>query len=133
MRENLMTGFLSLLSQLLLLAGATGSLIFMFHTARHNNSLLLMTIFVVWVLSPFLSLSLATIFYRRWSIISRMILFYLVIVVTAGSLAGYSGILNPPGVKPAFIFLVVPLISWVLIAIVMLMAIYRARKLSRRN
>ena len=79
------------------------------------------------MLSPFVALFVANIILKHSLVRVRVILYSLILVVAVGSLAGYSGALSPPGVKPAGIFLVVPLISWVLIALVTLMA----RALSR--
>jgi hypothetical protein len=50
------------------------------------------------------------------------------ILLSIGSVVGYSGVLSPAGMKPAFIFLVIPLISWVLIMIIITVTISRARK-----
>jgi hypothetical protein len=53
---------------------------------------------------------------------------YTGLVISIGSLISYGGILIPAGTKPAFIFLVVPLISWLLIAMITLPAISRSGK-----
>jgi uncharacterized membrane protein len=53
--------------------------------------------------------------------------------LTLGSLVSYSGVLSPPGTKPAFVFLVVPLISWLLMAIVIPITASLSRRLSRRS
>ena len=51
------------------------------------------------------------------------------IVVTLGSMVGYSGAFNSPHTKPAFIFLVVPFISWLLLVTVILIT----RRLSHKS
>ncbi len=112
-----------------ILAGAAGSLGLMLYTGSRNESVLLLGLFAGWVLSPFLALLVASVVSKDWSALTRVTLYCLMLVITGGSLFGYSGVLSPPGAKPAFIFLVVPLISWLLMAIV----IPIARRLSRRG
>ena len=46
------------------------------------------------------------------------------------SAVGYPGLISPAGMKPAFIFLAIPLISWILMSIVSTVAISQARKKS---
>jgi hypothetical protein len=113
-----------------LVAGAGVSLGLMLHTGRNNKSVLLLLLFAIWVLSPFIALLAANIVSRRWPVLARVTLYILTTILTLGSLVIYSGVLSPPGTKPAFVFLVVPLVSWIFIAIVIPIA---ARKLSRRN
>ena len=56
------------------------------------------------------------------------------LALTLGSLAVYGVVaLGPPRPKPAFVFLVVPLASWLLIAIVLAIAVRRSGRLSRRD
>jgi hypothetical protein len=114
---------------IVLLGGAVSSLVLVLHAGRNNKSILLPVLFVIWVLSPFIALLFANVVSKRWAVPRRMTLYSLMLVLTLGSLIGYSGILNPPGTKPAGVFLIVPLVSWVLIAI----ATVLSRRLSRRN
>lgn len=106
--------------------GAVVSMGLVLHAGRNNNSVLLVTLFVFWVLSPFIALLVVNVVTNSWSVITRVALYPLMIVLTLGSLISYSGV-SPPGTKPAAVFLVVPLISWLLIAIVILIT----RSLSR--
>jgi hypothetical protein len=102
-----------------LLAGTLGSLASMFYTGRRNSSSLLLTLFAVWVVSPFVGAVLANAVSKRWTAFARTILYITMLVFSVGSLAIYGEIaLGPPREKPAFFFLVVPLASWVLIAVV---------------
>jgi hypothetical protein len=98
--------------------GALGSFALMLYTGRHNSSVLLILLFTVWVLSPFLALLVANFFSKRWAMLKRVTLYCLMLVITACSLVSYSGALSPPGTKPAFVFLIVPLISWLLMLVV---------------
>ena len=115
------------------LAGALGSLGLMLYTGRNNDSVLLVLLFVAWVLSPFIALFVANLVSMRWPAFTRVILYCLIIFLTVGSLVSYSGALRPPGTKPAFVFLVVPLLSWIIIAIVIPITISVSRRLSGRS
>ena len=121
-------GLLRITAVVMTMAAAIGSLGRILYTGRHNNSVLLMLLFAGRVLLPFLGLLLANRSSRRWQPPRPRNLFILMLVISTGSLISYSGILIPAGTKPAFIFLVVPLISWLLIAIITLPAISRSGK-----
>lgn len=101
----------------MMVTAAAGSLGLLLNAGRKNNSLLLLVLFVTWVLSPYIALLFATVFSKRWPAAKRMTLYILMLVLSLGSLIGYSGALSPSGTKPAFVFLVVPLISWLVIGI----------------
>jgi hypothetical protein len=98
-----------------LLAGVIGSLHFMFSADRNQKSIILIALFTGWVLSPFLGLYVASGIFKQWSSRNRRSLYILMIVIAIGSLISYSGLWVPPGTKPAFIFLVNPLVSWLLL------------------
>lgn len=103
---------------IVLLFGALASLGLVFYKGRHNASILLRLLFAIWVLSPFIGLIVARAVSKRWSAITRGILYCLMFFISMGSMVGYSGVLNSAKTKPAFVFLVIPLISWLLMAIV---------------
>ena len=128
-------GFVGLLragALIAVLLGAAGSIGLMLRAGRRNPSFLLTVLFTIWVLSPFVALGLATIASRRWSGPTRATLCGLALVLTAGSLAFYSGVLSgPAGSRPAFVFLVVPLVSWLLMAIVVPTAAFVSARRSR--
>src|SRR6476619_2822134 len=96
------------------LIGAVGSLVLMFNASRNQRSIFLVLLFTVWVVSPFIGLLVGNRISKRQSALSRVIFSWLTIVLIIGSLVVYSGILNPPGTKAGFIFLVVPFTSWCL-------------------
>jgi hypothetical protein len=108
--------------------GAIGSLYFMFKTGRNQKSILLIVLFTGWVLSPFAGLFLASKFSNRWIIPGRLSLYWLMIIFAIGSLVAYSGVLIPSGTKGAFIFLVAPFTSWIVITIVFLINRIRATR-----
>ena len=115
-------------------AGATGSLGFMLRAGQRTPRLLLL-LFTIWVLSPFVALVWANMVSKRWSVVTRATLYCVTLVVTLGSLAIYGElvVLRPPGSANAFLFVVVPPASWVFMAIVVPMAALISGKLSRRG
>jgi len=117
----------------MVLAGAVCSLGLTLYTGRNNKSVLLIVLFFIWVLSPFIGLLVANVVTKRWSDLIRMTLYILMVFLTLGSLVAYSGVLSPTGAKPAGVFLIVPLISWVLIVIFILLTALISRRLSGRN
>lgn len=103
------------------LAGAAGSLGFMLRVGHRNNSRLLVVLFGIWVLSPFVALVLANAASKRWSALTRATLYSATLLIALGSLAIYGFVaLGPPRVKPAAAFVVVPPTSCLLIAISLL-------------
>jgi len=127
--------FLSLLraaALIAVLAGAAGSLGLMLYAGRHNDSRLLLVLFALWVLSPFMALVLAHVVSKRWSALTRATLYSVMLVLTLGSLAIYGDVaLGPPRAKTAFVFVVVPPASWLLMAIVVPIAALISGRLSR--
>ena len=133
MKKILTLSHIRTMAVVVVLAGAGISLGLMLHAGRNNKSVLLILLFVVWVLSPFIALLVANVVSKRWSVLTRVTLYSLMLILTLGSLVSYSGTLSPPGTKPAFVFLVVPLISWLLLAIVIPIASSLSRRLLRRS
>jgi hypothetical protein len=125
---NTSPGTLGKITVIALVIGWVVSLGFTLHAGHHHRPVFLVILFLGWVSSPYLGLLAAGILSKRWPILTRQILYFLMIVLVTGSLVGYSGVFNPAGMKPAFIFLIVPLISWILIAIVIPVSLSRTRK-----
>ena len=129
-------GFLGLLRTAALIAvpaGAVGSVGLMLLVGHRNPSGLLIVLFALWVLSPFMPLVWASVVSRRWSVLTRATLYVVMLLITLGSLAIYGDVaLGPPRAKTAFVFVVVPPASFLLIAIVLPIAALISRKLSRR-
>ena len=114
-----------------MVAGAVGSVGLTLYAGRHNPSRLLVALFAIWVLSPFLAVTIAS---RRSSAFARGPLYSMSPILTVGSLAMYlHPAWRPSGSAPAFVFLVVPLVSWLLIAIVVVTATLVSRGLPRRD
>lgn len=97
--------------------GAAGSVGSTLRACRHNHSRILIVLFVLWVLSPFVALVWAYGASNRWPISIRRTLYGVVLVITAGSLALYGEVaFGPPRAQTASVFVVVPPASWLLIA-----------------
>jgi hypothetical protein len=129
LKKNL--NLLRIFALLTLAIGAGCSLDLVLHAGHRNKSVLLVALFVVWVLSPFVALLAAHAALGLKPVTVRFTLYCLVLFITIVSLVGYSGILTPPGAKPAGVFLVVPLFSWLLIAVVIPIALTRSRKINK--
>jgi hypothetical protein len=101
------------------LVGAVGSLALMLIAGRRNPSRLLIVLFAAWVLSPFVMLVIAHARSKQWSDRLRAALYVVMLVVTLYSLAIYATVaLSPPRPQGAFVFVVVPPASWLLISVV---------------
>ena len=113
--------------------GASGSVGLMIWVGRRNPSRLLLALFVIWVLAPFTALFLADIVSKRWSVMTRATLHSVMLVLALGSLAFYGDVVLRPRPQPAFVFIVVPLGSWLLMMIVVPIAALVSGRLSSRG
>jgi hypothetical protein len=114
-------------------AGAAGSIGFMLRAGR-NAPLFLKLLFALWVLSPFMALVLADVVSKRWSLLTRATLYSVMLVLTLGSLTIYGDVaLAPPRSQGAFVFVVVPPASWLLIATALPTAALISGRRSRRS
>jgi hypothetical protein len=130
------SGFLDLLRAVALTAvviGAFGSVALMFWVGHRNPSRVLLFLFLVWVLAPFVALLLADRVSKRWSVITRMTLYSVMLIITLGSLACYGDVVLRPRPQPAFTFLVIPPASWLLMTIVVATAALISGRMSRRS
>lgn len=114
--------FVHTIAVLMVLAGAGASIGFTVYAGRDNSSFILILLFTAWVVSPFIALLLVNVITQRWELFNRLTLYGLMIALTTGSIVVYSGVWSPPSAKPAFIFLVIPLLSWSLMGTVLLAA-----------
>jgi len=106
----------------------------MLRVGHRNPSRILLTLFGIWVLSPFLALVWASLVSKRWPALTRTTLYVMMLFLALASLASYADVaFGPPRVKPAFVFLVVPLASWLLIAIAVPFAAIVSGRLSRQG
>ena len=111
-----------------MLVGVVGSVWLTLYTGRKNESYLLLFLFVVWVLSPFAILLYANRRLKEKTNLTSWTLYMLMIFVAVASLIGYSGIWNPPGTHTAFMFLIIPLILWVMIAFAIPIAVVVSKR-----
>jgi hypothetical protein len=117
--EGRFLGQLRAVALIVALAGAVGSAGLTLYAGRHNQSRLLPALFTIWVLSPFMALVIAHVVSKRWSALTRTALYSLMLVLTLGSLGVYADVaLWPPRSKGAFVFVIVPPVSWLLLALV---------------
>jgi hypothetical protein len=106
----------------------------MFRAGHRQNSRILLLLFAIWVLSPFLALLSAQVVSKRWSVPTRVTLYGLMLVLTLASLAIYGDVaFGHPTLKVGFVFLVVPPASWLVLAIVVPIAAVISRRVSRRG
>jgi hypothetical protein len=126
-------GVLRTAALIAVLAGAAGSVGLMLRAGRRNQSqILLLLLFGIWVLSPFVAAFLAHVFSKRWPVVTRATLYAVMLALTVGSLTIYGDfVFGHLQAKAGFVFLVVPFASWLLIGIVGAMVIFGRR--SRRG
>jgi hypothetical protein len=116
-----------------LLVGAAGSVGFLLRAGQRTSRLLL-AIMMIWVLAPFVALALAEAVSKRWTFFVRATLYGVMLVLTLGALTVYvDDALRPRQAQAAFVFVVVPLASWLLMAIAIPIAVLLSTKLSRRG
>jgi len=102
---------------IILFAGGVVSAWFTFDAVQGDYSILLKSLFLIWILSPFLALIRVYSISGHWSPVRRGLLYNLMLFVAFVSMVAYSGEWNLPGMKPAFLFLVVPLFCWALMIV----------------
>ena len=130
-------GRLRTVALIAVVVGAAASVGIMLRVGHRNNAdipFVLLILFTGWVLSPFIALVLAAFASTRWSVLTTAPLHSVMLMVTLGSLAIYGYVaLSPPRPKPAFVFLTVPLASWLFMTIVVSLAALVSGKRSHRG
>ena len=120
-------GILRMTALLVSVFGGAGSLVLML--VAGNPPVLLRILFAIWVLSPFAGLFAACLISKRWSPLTRRVLYSVTLLITIGSLGLYGDrVLYPPETTPAFRFIVVPFASWLLILITVPIAALISRR-----
>jgi len=132
--EGKFPGLLRTVALIALVVGATGSLVFMFRQGQSTPRFLLV-LFTLWVLSPFAGLLWANIVSKRWSIPTQGTLYCVMLIVALGSLAIYSKLIDvkPAGSGNAFLYVAVPPVSLLFIAIVVPITAFISSRSSRRG
>jgi hypothetical protein len=126
-------GVLRAIATVVVLIAAVASLIMVIRAGRHNRSVLLPILFILWVISPFAALLIANRISKPWSPHTRITLYWLMLIISMGCLVGYCGLLSPPGTKPAFVFLITPAMAWLLIVTAIPIAAAVSRRKQRRR
>ena len=103
--------------------GAVGSLGLMLREGQRTPRFLL-ALFMIWVLAPFVALGWANTVSTRWSVPTRATLLAVTIAIAIGSVGAYAwrNLVAPAGSANAFVFVIVPPVSVLLLAIVPLAA-----------
>ena len=127
-RDHQKFGLLRVTAIIILFAGGVVSAWFTFDTDQDNHSVLLKSFFLIWILSPFIALLRVYSVSGNWPAIRRGLLYNLMLFVAFVSMVAYSGEWNLPGLKPAFLFLVIPLFCWVLMIVAYFIVNYRRPK-----
>lgn len=131
-QESAFLGALRAAAAIAVAVGAAGSLALVLHAGQRIDSpRLLMGLFAIWVSSPFLILGVAYVLSKRWSVLTRATLYGVMLVVTVASLAIYGVVALGPSRPKAPVFVLVPPISWLLMAIAGPTAALISRRLSR--
>ena len=112
--------------------GALGSFGLMLSVGHYQLSVL-MLLFAIWDLSPFLAIILVDLVSKHWAGFHRTALYVLMLVVAVGSVTIYGSVVLRAPAQPAFAFLVVPLVSWVLLILVVLTGHVVSRRMSGRH
>jgi hypothetical protein len=108
-------------------AGAVGALGFLLYSGR-SSPRVLMVIMSAWVLAPFVALALVDAISTRWPVLSSKALYLVMLIVTLCSLAAYCGDFLWPRTPKAAVFVLVPGLSWLVIAIVVPLAALVSRR-----
>src|ERR1700748_346872 len=93
-------GLLRTMAIVILFAGGVVSAWFTYDAVQGNHSVLLKTLFLVWILSPFLALVRLYSISGHWSAVRRGLLYNLMLFVSLVSMVAYSGEWNLPAMKP---------------------------------
>lgn len=89
--------------------GAAGSLALMLRSIHRNPSTLLIAIFVVWVLAPFVALAVADAISKRWSTVTRATLYGVMLAVALAALGVYvADAIWPRKAQAAFVYIAAP-------------------------
>src|SRR5258708_26010334 len=78
------------------LLGAAGSVGLTLHAGHHNRSLVLLTLFAIWVSSPFVALTWFNRISQRWRAFTRATLRGVTLILVVGALAIYENMVSAP-------------------------------------
>ena len=125
-----MTDLFRTVSLIAVVAGVVASEFFVIRTGGRSQPRLTM-LFFIWILLPFVALAWANIVSKSWPAPVRISLYCTTLLTALGSLAFYGGVILPRAGSPrAFVFVMGPLASWVLMLIVVPIAAAISRRRS---
>lgn len=111
-----------------LVAGAVGSLGLWIHAAQHPPPLIIV-LFVVWVLSPFVILGMGHVVAKRWALSTQTALYWGTLLVTVASIATYADdAVAHRTAHAAFVYVAVPPASWLASAVALGVGAWIARR-----
>jgi len=114
--------YLRITALIFLFLGAIGSLYFMHEAGSNQKSIILISLFTIWVTSPFAGLFFASQLTKRWTAKAQSWFYTTMFILTIVSLIIYSRVLIMTETKPAFNFLIVPFLSWLVILTILIIA-----------
>jgi len=115
-------------SRLILIIGAVGSLALMLYAGRSNTHILITIGFIFWVLAPFALLALAERRSASWAPAMKTTLETMIWIVVLGSLVIYAyRAAVPPRATGAFLFVIVPPVSVVLLLVALVIVSVMSR------
>ena len=108
--------------------GAASSLGLWIHAAQHPPPLIV-ALFVVWVLSPFVVLGIGHVVAKRWAPSTQTALYWVTLLVTVASIAIYADdAVAHRTAHPAFVYVAVPPASWLASVIALGVGAWIARR-----
>ena len=111
-----------------LVIGAAGSLGLWIHATKHPPPLLIV-LFVIWVLSPFVVLGIGHVVAKRWAPSTQAALYWVTLLVTVASIAIYADdAVAHRTAHPAFVYVAVPPASWLASAVALGVGAWIARR-----
>lgn len=121
-------------ARIALWVGAAGSLVLMLYAGRSNRHILITVLFIFWVLAPFVALAWAERMAGAWPSATRATLHTATLTITAVSLAiyGYRAAF-PPRTTGAFLFVIVPPVSVLVLLVALTVAAVISRGSSRKE
>jgi len=115
-------------SRLILIIGSVGSLALMLYAGRSNTHILITIGFIFWVLAPFALLALAERRSASWAPAMKTTLETMIWIVVLGSLVIYAyRAAVPPRATGAFLFVIVPPVSVVLLLVALVIVSVMSR------
>jgi hypothetical protein len=105
--------------RLTIAVAAIGSIVPMLIVGHRQRSVILMAMFFVWVLSPYVGLWLLNARARAWNPSGRRTLQYATLSISLAALGRYVWVLIwPLKAQPASTFMIVPFVQWIAIGVV---------------